>query len=158
MLNRHNVAWNWKLTGIVAASAVLILSATLFAFRSPPKGTLAGRVICQGKPVVMGTIVVLANDGKLRAVPIAADGSYEVAGVPQGRVQLGVISRDPAKLQERYFKLAATTDRLANDDRHAPPPTSRKNWIPVPKQYEDPQYSGLATTLKGEAKFDIELR
>jgi hypothetical protein len=158
MLRRTDNTWNWKIPTAIGGTLIVVLGISLFAFRAPAKGTLAGRVVCKGKPVVVGTIVVLAGDGKLRAVPIEADGSYQVAGVPQGKVQLGVISRDPAKIQERYAKMAAPTDRLASDDRVAPQQVNKKNWFPVPKQYEDPHYSGLETTLKGQDKFDIELR
>lgn len=158
MFHRTEASWNWKLTGVISSAVMLILFGSYFAFRAPPKGTLAGRVVCNGKPVVMGTIVVLGKDGKLRAVPIAADGSYEVAGVPHGKVQLGVISRDPAKIHERYAKMAGATDRLATDDRGALHHTDKKQWVPVPRQYEDPQYSGLVTTLQGQSKFDIELK
>jgi hypothetical protein len=158
MLRHTDTPWNWRLPAIIVGSLILVIGVSLFAIRAPAKGTLAGRVICKGKPVVVGTIVVLAGDGKLRAVPIDSDGSYQVAGVPQGKVQLGVISRDPAKVQERYSKLAVQTDRLATDDRAAPPTSDKKNWFPVPKQYEDPHYSGLETTLKGHDNFDIELR
>lgn len=158
MIYRIDDKCNWKLPAAVAGAIIVLLGGAVFAFRAPAKGTLAGRVVCQGKPVVVGTIVVLAGDGKLRAVPIEPDGSYQVAGVPQGKVQLGVISRDPAKMQERYAKLAMPTDRLVNDDRTGPQQLDKKKWFPVPKQYEDPQYSGLVTTLTGQAKFDIELR
>ncbi len=158
MIYRTENAWNWKLTGIIGGTFVLTVGVMIFALRAPAKGTLAGRVVWQGKPVVVGTIVVLAGDGKLRAVPIEPDGSYQVAGVPKGKVQLGVISRDPAKIQERYAKMATPSDRLATDDRTAPQQLDKKKWFPVPKQYEDPQFSGLITTLKGQDKFDIELR
>lgn len=158
MLHRTDTPWNWKLTALIGGTFIVMVSVVLFAFRGPAKGTLAGRVVCRGKPVVVGTIVVLAGDGKLRAVPIEPDGSYQVAGVPQGKVQLGVISRDPAKIQERYAKMTVPTDRMDNEDHSAPQPFDKKKWFPVPKQYEDPHYSGLETTLKGQDKFDIELR
>lgn len=158
MFDRNDPRWNWKLSTTIVGSLILAFGVAVFAFRAPAKGTLAGRVVCQGKPVLVGTIVVLGGDGKLRAVPIEPDGSYQVAGVPQGKVQLGVISRDPAKVQERYSKLAMPTDRLAADDRAAPLPIDKKKWFPVPKQYEDPHFSGLETTLKGQDKFDIELK
>src|SRR5207249_7781922 len=57
------------------------------------------------------------------------DGSYQVAGVPQGKVQLCVIILDPAKVQERFSKLAVPTDRLATDDRSAPPHLVTHNWF-----------------------------
>lgn len=157
MFNHTDHRWDWKLPVVISGSIFVLLGIAVLAFRGPAKGTIAGRVLCQGKPVVVGTIVVLAGDGKLRAVPIEPDGSYQVVGVPRGKVQLGVISRDPAKIQERYSKLTPT-DRLANDDRVNPQLSDKKKWFPVPKQYEDPHYSGLETTLAGQANFDIELR
>lgn len=158
MMNRINASRSWKLPVIIGGVFLVMVGGGLLAFRGPAKGTLAGKVVCQGKPVMVGTIVVLAGDGKLRAVPIEPDGSYQVAGVPHGKVQLGVISRDPAKIQERYAKLATLNERIAVEDRAAPMTADRKKWFPVPKEYENPHSSGLETMLKGQSRFDIELR
>jgi len=76
--------------------------------------------------------------------------------LPNGVVQLGVISHDPAKAILKQQKMAARSDRLTAEDRG--PTTEPRRWFAVPIQYEDPQKSGLEVNLKGAQTFDIEIR
>jgi hypothetical protein len=140
-----------------APAAVLLLVVPALAFRGSSTGTLTGRVTLSGKPVVVGTVVVLAADGSVRSAELDPQGNYAVEGVPQGKLQIGVISRDPTKARQRQQRLAASGDRLTHSDL-CPARAASKSWFPVPVRYEDPHQSGLGVTLTGTTEYHVELQ
>jgi hypothetical protein len=54
-----------------------------------PSGKLTGKVEYRGKPVRIGTVLVLSEDGKHKSSgSICPDGTYVVADAPLGKVKL----------------------------------------------------------------------
>lgn len=145
----------WLIAGIASTLVVVVVA---WALLSPSRGTVTGRVTSKGKPVVVGTVVAIAHDGTMRAADLDAQGRYTIEGIRAGKVQLGVISRDPAKSQQRLEKLAASNERLTIQDRGFGRAGNSKAWFAVPPRYEDPRSSGLETKLKGTIEFNIELQ
>jgi UDP-N-acetylmuramoylalanine--D-glutamate ligase len=115
----------------------------------------AGRVTCGGKTVALGTVVAMAADGSVHTATIDPEGRYTIAKVPAGTVRLGVISRDPVKVQLKQTKLAAKSDRLTEADRGIP--SFANGWFAIPAKYEDPLGSGLELAIKGPQVFNIQL-
>src|SRR5215510_9764913 len=97
---------------IIIASAVVLLLVLLFSFPffGQPRGTLMGTVAFNGKPVVIGTVIANCADGLQRSARIDGQGGYLIENVPQGKVQVGVISRDPSKSILRQQKMSSASD------------------------------------------------
>ena len=55
---------------------------------------------------------------------IEPDGTYAILDVPQGKMKVGVISRDPSKPSEQK--------------KEEPAPTPVEGWFPIPNKYETP--------------------
>lgn len=138
-------------------AALLVLAATLFTVGcgGKPVGHLAGKVTYKGKPVVAGTVTVY--DAEKKAYQGGIDqGNYTVKNIPEGPVQLVVISPNPGGAQ------AAGEDprRPKRDPRpgeeQAPPIVG---WMALPKKYEETSSSPLKTTVvAGTTTFDLELK
>lgn len=144
--------------GLMAAMA-LPLGVITWIVMSPGQGELSGRVLFSGKPVTVGSVVVLAADGSIRTAPIESNGRYRLAGVPRGPAKVGVVSRDPAKVSQRYDKMLKPSDRLTDEDRAGvAKPAKVLNWFPVPDKFADPKYSGLETVVLKSASYDIVMR
>jgi len=79
---------------VVLVLVVILLCALPFV-ELPGSTSLAGRVTSQGKPVVFGTVTVLASDHRVYSAPIRSDGTYALKGVPPGAVQVAVTSPNP---------------------------------------------------------------
>ena len=62
--------------------------------------TLSGTVTYKGRPVTSGSIIVLNGDGTARSGVIQPDATYTVAGVKLGRVKIGVLSPNSARLRD----------------------------------------------------------
>lgn len=114
LINPHRIPWDeyvvMHLREIVAAVIVaVIVIVALWGVEFPGSTVLAGRVTSQGKPVVFGTITVIAADNKTYTVPIAPDGTYVVRHLPPGPVRLAVSSPHPRSVVEREPDEAAQT-------------------------------------------------
>jgi len=142
---------------IIPAAIVLLTMIPAVAFIGSGRGSLIGQVTFLGKPVTVGHVVVLAEDGSYHSGDIDAHGKFTIEKIPGGKVQLGVISRDPAQMLLRQVKLAQSSDRLPAEDRTAARSGISGKWIALPVQYEDPRTSALETFIKGTTEFHIEL-
>ena len=118
--------------------------------------SVTGKVAHQGKPLVFGTVIVQGSDGVPMTGMILPDGTYAVEGVASGKVKIGVVSRDPGRGAYRPGQAGRRDKEPAADAK--PPPPELGKWFPVPEKYEDPEKSGLTTTLRGGANtYNIEL-
>ena len=72
-----------------AAAALLLTLACLPAGCAPSTTTASGKVSYQGKPVVWGSVTLVAADGTVHQAGIEPDGSYKVPNVPVGTSQGG---------------------------------------------------------------------
>jgi hypothetical protein len=129
----------------------------------------------------MGSIVLVGSDGMPHTGQIEEDGTFEVTGVPAGTVNIGVLSPDPGPPNQRLdlppslaFMNPDIKGPKAEDARRlqakmlevkgvklptATPKADRKKWRRLPKQYEDPNASGLTMEVtKGENTQDIILK
>lgn len=84
--------------------AVLAIVALLcgLAYVELPGGTeLAGSVTSGGKPVVYGTVTVVASDNRVYTAPIGPDGTYRIKALPPGPVRVAVSSPNPKSVMDQ---------------------------------------------------------
>ena len=143
--------------GVLAAIGVFVLvGLPVLAFRGSGTNKLTGRVTFRGRPVVVGTVIAVTADGTIHRAKLDPESRYDLTGLPNGSVRLGVISHDPSRALLKQQKIAARSDRVSAEDRG--PTAEPARWFALPVLYEDPQKSGLEVETKGPQKFDIELR
>ena len=146
----------YRASGGVAALGVLIICSAAFV-GSVPRAKVTGRVTYRGHPVIWGSVVVAAKDGRVAEGPINPDGTYTVESAPAGVVAIGVVSRDPL-VQTWQTNIRQSRDRVTAKS-FGKSPVDRKKWFPLPPQLEQPENSGLSLTLqKGDNEFNIELQ
>jgi hypothetical protein len=113
--------------------------------------TVKGKVTYQGKPVVWGSVAVVASDGINYPASIPLDGTFTLENVPTGPCKIGVNSPNP---ESRFARLGGTKDkenvagigtRVPEDTRPRPPAGA---WFEIPDQYMDPLTSGLTGEIK----------
>jgi len=143
---------------LAVVGGVMVLAAGAFAaFGGPSKGTLSGRVTVAGKPVAGGWVVAVSPDGATRTATLSDDGHFAFAAVPKGPVSLGVISPDPARIEQRGKRLSGRSDRLAPEDLGSLQPPNRSKWQAIPTKFEDPRGSGLSTVVEASTVFDVTI-
>ena len=151
-LTRQNV---YRVAGGIAAFGVLLIVLAAIGF-GRSKATVTGRVTHKGRPVIWGSVLLVGADGRAASGRIEPDGSYAVTNAPQGEVQVGVISKDPL-VQHYATQIKTQRERVALKKWEALP-VDRRQWFPLPPQYEDPKTSGLATTIsRGSNQYEINL-
>lgn len=106
LINPHRIPWDeyvvMHLREVVAAVIVILIVAyALRGVELPGSTVLAGRVSARGKPIVFGTVTVIAADDRAYTVPIQPDGTYVVRHLPAGPVRLAVSSPNPRSVVER---------------------------------------------------------
>jgi hypothetical protein len=141
--------------GVAGFGLVVIVLAVIFS--GPSKATVQGRVTFQGRPLVCGSVIVVGTDGRSAAGKIESDGTFRVENAPAGQVNVGVVSHDPL-VQHWATSLKTTRARPTANVFTAAPPVDRKQWFPIPQQYEEPASSGVTLMLKsGQNETDIPL-
>ena len=138
-----------------AVLAVLVLTGC-----GKGQGVVTGTVTFQGRPLVYGSVVILASDGIPRNAHILPGGSYTLADVPCGDAKLAVHSPDPAQMDEllKAEKIKVQKGLSRSLDRKLPD-IDRAKWFPIPPAYGDFEKSGLEFRVeKGNNSFDIRLK
>jgi hypothetical protein len=135
----------YRVVGGAAVVGVAIIA--LAAMTGGRSATVTGRVTLQGRPVICGSIVLVATDGRSAAGRIEPDGSFTVANAPTGDVTVTVASPDP--LVQHYASQIKTTRERVPVTQWAAMPVDRKQWFVLPKKYEDSRTSDLKLTIKG---------
>jgi hypothetical protein len=120
------------------------------------KGTVSGKVMRQGKPVVWGNVTLIASDNAAYAAPITPEGTYSIPNVPEGPVKLCVTSTNPdgAARGGPAAARAEIADRASSGPSRLP---SAGAWIAIPEKYSDPEQSGLIGTVKKDTTIDLNL-
>ena len=80
---------------VIAVVILVLLLVGLLFVEIPGGSALTGNVTASGKPVVFGTITVLASDNRTYTAPIRPDGTYVIKNIPPGPVQVAVSSPNP---------------------------------------------------------------
>lgn len=121
-----------------------------------PSGALHGKITYAGKPVALGSIV-LVHEPTLTHLqePIGMDGSYRFGNVPPGTYRIGIFSPDPARPGD--FKRPAGGDDKRKPPKSPPPRPGTDKWFPIPERYADWRRSGLVATVAGDTPLDIKL-
>ncbi len=113
--------------------------------------TVSGRVTYQGRPVVFGSVIVIGEDGKAVSAAIEPDGTYTVAGIRPGPVQIRVLSPDPLRSRVARTIHSSTGPALAKER-----PTG---WFALPPGYRGAAEQTLAPTVgNGRVHHDIDLK
>ncbi len=111
-----------------------------------------GRVTYQGKPVGYGTVLVADDQGKTVSTTLDPDGHYAATGVKAGTVRFAVVTSGPSGT-------VPPSNRKSETGSTAAPKSDSKQRVAVPKQYANPESSGLTTVInRGSNTFDIELK
>jgi hypothetical protein len=143
LINPSRIPWDEYLAMHLREIAVglvlaVILLCTLPFVEMPSGTTLTGRVMSQGKPVVFGTVTVLTSDHRTYSVPINADGTYVLKGLPSGAVQVAVTSPNPRSVAQRQ---TVETEAVAG---------GREKQSPGPKPASGGHMSGLPAAGTGQ--------
>jgi hypothetical protein len=152
----------------------------------PVGASITGVVTSNGKPVVGGTVSVLASDNRIYQGTIGPDGRYEVPGVPNGPVRVAVSSPNPRPTigppgvasmppPAGLGKSATTTGVVVKTGSsgsgkqttwmmpmEGPPVPAgpalphHANWFPIPGKYADPLASGFTGHASGRTGLDLK--
>ena len=116
--------------------------------------TVAGKVTVDGHSANSGRVFLRSPDGKSVVVAyIMPDGAYQAMDVPLGPKKITVtaltrLERDKLKRSGKFKKSDAPESSAAR----------RGPFVPIPAKYEDPDGSGLTTTVQsGINTYDSEL-
>jgi hypothetical protein len=132
-----------------AASVVVAAAAVWVAGCGPAVGTVSGTVTQNGRPVPDVTLSFVSPDGTVNTAQVGTDGTYTVANVPVGPVQVTVQStRAVGESEQEVIKKGKSGV--------APKAASKVGLDP---KFGDPQTSGLSLTVKaGDNKYDVDLK
>lgn len=117
-------------------------------------GNVSGKVTYKDKPLVYGTVLIVASDGTIHQGSIREDGTYTVQGIQVGEARVAVNSPDPTTpLMRRAEPQGA---ELEEDRRRK---SLKPKWFAIPADYGDPNKSGLKLQVRGGANaHDIDLK
>jgi len=127
---------------------VALLALTLGCSRS---GRLTGTVMYQDRPVVSGTVTLVASDGVTHQAIIHPDGSFELTGVSSGIAKVAITSPDPVQQAKQIeavqrSRASGTTQPKKSSPQTAAAPTG---WFPLPDRFADPEQSGITLDIRG---------
>jgi hypothetical protein len=119
---------------------------------------VTGKVLFEGKPVTVGSVVLVGPDGTQRTSLIGSDGSYHVRGLTAGHTKLAVISINPAAPPADPVFAAQERDKFNSLGIELPPAEDASKWFPLPPSYANVESSHLTADLKrGANKLDLLL-
>jgi hypothetical protein len=78
-------------------AALAVLAVLVLTGCGKEQGIVTGTVTFKDRPVVYGSVVILASDGIPRNAHISPEGSYTLPDVPCGDARLAVHSPDPPR-------------------------------------------------------------
>lgn len=116
-------------------------------------GSIEGKATYKDRPIVYGTVLVVAGNGNLHQGVIDEEGSFAVENVPVGPVRIAVNSPDPCA--PRVIKKGVNDPDPEDLRRKA---ELRKRWFGIPAKYGHPEQSGLTLEVKpGPNTHDVPL-
>ena len=102
-------------------------------------GDVNGRITYKGKPVAIGSVLLLGKDKVPRQAALRNDGTFSFVGIPAGTFDVAVTSPDPRTLY------APASEKFGSQQPTAP--ADVRVWIPIPAKAGDPIQSGLKITV-----------
>jgi hypothetical protein len=131
----------------------LILTPFVLAGCGSRFATVEGKVTVDGHPANSGRVFFRSADGKSVVFAyIMPEGTYQAMDVPLGPMKVTVT---PLTRLERD-KLQRSAKKKPNAPES--PAVPKGSFVPIPPKYEDPDGSGLTTTVNsGINTYDIEL-
>jgi hypothetical protein len=157
-INPSGIPWDeYLVIHVRAITAALVLAVMLLCalpFVEFPGGTtLTGTVTSQGKPVVFGTVTVLTADNRTFFVPIRADGTYTLKGLPTGVAKVAVSSPNPRPVTEPQA-VAMNASRNPSGPHRTPPRGGHTSGRPATSPGQGEAIEGVsiaATSDRGPA-------
>jgi hypothetical protein len=121
------------------------------------KGTVSGKVTHKNKPVVWGTVTLIASDNKAYTGEITPEGTYSIPDVPGGPVKLCVTSPNPDAGKQRGGAGRGGAGDVEAGGGAAGVSLPKGAWFLIPEKYADPQRSGLTGTVHNDTTIDLKL-
>jgi hypothetical protein len=113
----------------------------------PATADITGAVIYKGKPVRMGTVMLLADGGSPLYAELKDDGGFALSSVPVGKVRMTVSSPDPAR------------PILAKGETKPKKGLADPRWFAIPPKYADPGKSDLQYEVtRGKNTLEVVLK
>jgi hypothetical protein len=104
--------------------------------------------------VVFGSVIIQSADNTARSDVINVDGTFAIEDVHRGTARIAVLSPDPRK--SRPINFGGKPIRQGQD---AEGDVILKNWVALPRQYENPETSGITCTVDAaQVTYDIDLK
>jgi hypothetical protein len=137
---------------------VLAVGLFVVACGCSSKGTVSGKVNYRGKPVVWGTVTVIASDNVQYAAQITPEGTYSIPNVPTGPAKFAVSSPNPDGTARGGPAAAngGAGDR-GSPGEGGPPNPPPGAWFALPEKYSDPLQSGLTGTVGASSTVNLDL-
>ncbi len=136
---------------------MLILGALCMAGCANQTGSVTGKVTYQGKPVVIGSVMLFNEETLVRAQEtIRPDGTFQIDRIPYGAYAVTVHSADPGMRPAGR----PVPDNLRKHPKETEPPIrpGADKWFASPERYSDWRRSGVSVTVsKPNTSFDIQL-
>lgn len=152
-----------------ACLLALPLLIALAAGCAKPRARIHGKVTYQTKPLAGAMVSFMASDNQVYRATTAADGSYEVSGVPQGKVSVSVHAEpprplprpEPGKGPDPFALKEQKGEDAAKADRRLPEAGMGKMspGVELPEKYSDPKQSGLEKDVRAaDVEWPLDLK
>jgi hypothetical protein len=132
-----------------------------------PHSRVHGKITYRGTPVAGGTIIFMGPDNQTYPARIGSDGSYNVASVPRGHLQISIQADQPriasrpqpgAKDSDSFAKGAMNLDDQSKGGPGANQPAAGA-FVAVPARYADPTKSDLTVDLEqSDQEYSVDLK
>jgi hypothetical protein len=140
---------------------LLVLSAGCSSY-----GNVSGKVSFKGETLGGGKVLFVAPGQKTVSSPIAPDGTYTIANIPTGTVQIAVETESARPVEADAMKAGVPQ---IPPDANLPPEAAKSmyksgmankgKYVWIPEGYGDPEKSGLTLEVTGgNQPYDIELK
>jgi len=129
------------------------------------KGTITGKVTYKGKPLPVGTVMFVSEQGEGTVTADIQDGEYKAMKVPTGPAKIAVYTppsqSPPAQYMAKMIPPKEVLQQLAPDksSEDIAKSAQKPKSVPIPEKFHDPNTSGLKYTVKrGLQVYDIDLQ
>jgi hypothetical protein len=127
-----------------------------------PRARVHGTVKCQGEPLGGAVVTFFSADNATFTARTRSDGTYQVAGVPQGTVRVSVQVPRPRPKPEpepEAIQKANKEAGLKSWQERPQPDQSAARRINLPARYGNPETSELSFELKeADQDYSIDLK